>query len=140
MTFRLCKVKTVLLGMAVLMLIGIITVAAGSVSERTGGKASGELVLGDANCDGDVNINDVTCIQMVLAQWSVNQGYSEASADIDGNGRVEIFDATLLQQWLAEMTVTYSIGKPLEAVAESTQAATQSPTDEEGWGREIFRP
>lgn len=140
MTFRLCKIKTVLIGMAVLMLIGIVTAAAGSVSVRTGSNTSGGVLLGDADCDGKVNINDVTRIQMVLALWSFNGDFSDAAADIDGNGKLEIFDATLLQQWLAEMTVTYSIGEPLEAAAETTEASTQSPTDEDGWGREIFRP
>ena len=140
MTFRLCKIKTVLISMAVLMLIGIVTAAAGNISGRSGSNASGGVLLGDADCDGDVNINDVTRIQMVLAQWSINGDFSEAAADIDGNGRLEIFDATLLQQWLAEMTVAYSIGEPLEAPEETTEATTQSPTDEEGWGREIFRP
>ncbi len=99
------------------------------------GKASAaSVMLGDADGSGTVNINDVTCIQTKVAEFHVSEGFSQAAADIDGNGEVTIADATLLQRWLAEYESQYEIG------VRPTEPATQMPTDENGWGRVIFKP
>lgn len=124
MIFRLRIILPVLFSAAVLMLLGAGTAVAGTM-------------LGDADGDGAVTIKDVTCIQRALAELPVSGGISEAAADIDGNGVVDIADATLLQMWLAEIETPYPIG--VQAV-DPTVPSTQSPTDEEGWGREIFQP
>lgn len=111
--------------------------------------AAAETILGDANCDGAVTVIDATWIQRVSAD--IFEGaYSEAAADVDGSGVVDISDATLIQKWLAEIETPYAIGTPIavpeETTIESTTAVpttaapTQRPTDEEGWGRDIFRP
>ena len=56
---------------------------------------------GDANCDGTIDVRDVTCILRVLAL--ANQGaYDKRAADLNGDGEVTIDDATLLQAVLAE--------------------------------------
>ena len=137
----LCKTrgaKPLMLSVAVLMLAVFIFAAALTLTGSA--SAAGSSLLGDADGDGEVTISDVTCIQRVLAEWPPDEGFSEAAADIDGNGEIEITDATLLQQWLAEMSVSYSIGAELTAPTEAGAASTQSPTDNEGWGREIYRP
>lgn len=61
-------------------------------------------VIGDANADGKVNINDVTAIQCHLADVETLTG-SIFAADANGDGNVTIEDATHLQMYLAEYDV-----------------------------------
>ena len=131
MNFKLCKIKAVLLCAAVLTIAGTVTVFAGNASS---GSVAANYILGDADGDGNVTINDVTCIQTSIAELPLSGGISQLSADVDGNGEIEISDATLIQQWLAEMTTPYSIGE------NPSEEPSQIPTDEEGWGTEIFCP
>lgn len=57
--------------------------------------------LGDANCDGAIDIRDVTCMLRLLAL--VNQGtFDKRAADLNFDGKVTIDDATILQSVLAE--------------------------------------
>ncbi len=57
--------------------------------------------LGDANCDGTIDIRDVTCMLRLLAL--VNQGICDKrAADLNFDGKVTIDDATILQSVLAE--------------------------------------
>lgn len=126
MNFKLYKIKAVLLCAVILTIIGTMTVFA----ENTSGDASAGNKLGDADSDGKVTINDVTCIQTSIAELPLSGGISQLSADVDGNGEIEISDATLIQQWLAEMVTPYSIGED----------PTQPLTDEKGWETKIFSP
>ena len=68
-------------------------------------------LLGDANGDGIVNINDVTAIQQHLAEYVSLEGIFLHAADADQNGEVKIDDATLLQEFLAEYTVGHPVGE-----------------------------
>ena len=71
-----------------------------------------QLILGDANGDGTIDINDATCIQKHLAEYK-NDDYIEEASDADGDGRVTIGDVTVIQQYLAEMLCPDGIGKPI---------------------------
>ena len=97
--------------------------------------ASG-IILGDADNDGEVTIIDATCIQRTLAGLPVT-AYVEKASDADLDGEVTILDATAIQRWLVGLDKLYPIG---EQLSEPTEAKYIMPTDEEGWGREIFRP
>ena len=70
-------------------------------------------LLGDANRDGVVNIDDATAIQRRIAELS-DASFDETAADIDGNG-LNINDATLIQMYLADIPVSYPIGKLKES-------------------------
>ena len=94
---------------------------------------------GDADIDRKVSIKDVTCIQRKLAELPLGSSFSELAADADGNGKLEISDATAIQRWLAEFDTPYAIGEELTEPP-TTEAPTQMPTDDEGWGRIIFQP
>lgn len=74
----------------------------------TNGGDSGFL-MGDANCDGVVNIRDVTAIRRQLADFPEAEPFNTAAADIDGGG-LSITDATLIQSYLAEFASDYPIG------------------------------
>ena len=120
MTCKLRIVISLLCCAAVLAFAGAISASAGKL-------------LGDADGDGAVTVTDVTLIQRTIS--GVNAGsLDEAAADVDGNGAVEIIDATFIQRMVAKMDTPYPIG------VQPTQAPTQMPTDEDGWGRIIFQP
>ena len=65
-----------------------------------------ELLIGDANGDGKVNVLDVTAIQRHLAEVEPLAGISLLNADTNGDGSVTVDDVTLLLQYLAEFDVT----------------------------------
>lgn len=68
-------------------------------------------LLGDANGDGSVNVNDVTEIQRHAAELELLEGINFHAADINGDGNVSVDDATELQRFLAEYVVDYPIGE-----------------------------
>ena len=135
MTCKLRKAISILFSAVVLTLAAaVITVSAAGV------------LLGDADLDGEVTVTDATCVQRTLADLPVSGNFSLTSADIDKSGELEVTDATFIQRWVAQIETPYPIGvMPTEAPTEAptqapTQAPTVMPTDEDGWGREIFKP
>ena len=76
------------------------------------GETPTEVILGDADGDGDVTILDATAIQRVIAELLV-QGFDEAAADADEDGDVTILDATAIQRFIAELSTNENIGKPI---------------------------
>lgn len=133
MTFKSYKIKSVLFNFAVLTLAVILIAVVGNMLSATVFAASGNL-LGDTDGDGEVTINDVTCIQRSIAMLPVSGGFSDSAADVDGSGKIDITDATVIQRWLAGMETIYPIGE------QPTEATTQSSTDADGWGYIIFEP
>ena len=69
-------------------------------------------ILGDADCDGEVTILDVTVIQRCLVDFPI-QRFDEETADCDGDEIVSIIDATWIQRHLASVTVPYSISEAI---------------------------
>lgn len=66
----------------------------------------GEILLGDADGNGKINILDTTVIQKHISDgYSVNK----KAADIDGDKLVTIKDATLIQKYRVKMKVDYPI-------------------------------
>ncbi len=64
---------------------------------------------GDADCNGDVNMVDVTTIQKVIAMLSSFDDYgamSKANADCDHSGEVNMQDVTLLQKFIAQLVTS----------------------------------
>ena len=70
-----------------------------------------KFLLGDANGDGSVNINDVTTIQRYLAELETLEGIYLHAADANQDGTVDIADATVIQMYLAEYAMEYPIGE-----------------------------
>lgn len=68
-------------------------------------------LLGDANADGSVNINDVTAVQRYLAELDTLEGIYLHAADANQDGTVDIADATAIQMYLAEYEMDYPIGE-----------------------------
>ncbi|MBQ3286063.1 MAG: dockerin type I repeat-containing protein [Ruminococcus sp.] len=120
MTFRLRIAASILFAAVVLMIAGTAAAAESNI-------------LGDADGDGEVTIIDATAVQVKLANQSVS-GFFEQNADVDKNGRIESIDVTYIQRYLNELDPPYPIG------VQPTAAPTQSSTDAEGWGNQIYRP
>ena len=62
-------------------------------------------LIGDANRDGEVNVNDVTAIQRHLADVEVIPERFLVLADTDGNGEINISDATRLQMYISHYDI-----------------------------------
>lgn len=88
-------------------------------------------LMGDANGDGQVNIDDVTLIQRVLAGLVADKdGKIVQRCDIDGNG-LDIKDATAIQEYLAGFDNIYHYGEPItEKASESVTGAVAENTKE----------
>ncbi len=70
------------------------------------------VLIGDANQDGKITIEDATAIQRSLAETLVLSDDGKKAADCNGDGRISIKDATVLQKFLAEYTTgTGNVGR-----------------------------
>ncbi len=86
--------------------------------------ADEDYIRGDANGDGIVSIKDVTAVQRVVAELEPDvTGMVAVRGNVAGK-RLNITDATLIQQYLAEFDNTYHIG---EGVAEPTKPKYELP-------------
>ncbi|MBQ6387737.1 MAG: CotH kinase family protein [Ruminococcus sp.] len=78
-----------------------------------------ELIMGDVNGDGAVNIDDATEIQKICAALITPDKRQTLVGDVDGNGALDITEATQIQKYLAETGeegYTANIGKSFRAV------------------------
>lgn len=61
-----------------------------------------EIMLGDADGNKNINIDDVTCVQKYAAEISVE--YIDLTAsDVNNDGYIDVQDATLIQKHIANM-------------------------------------
>ena len=73
-----------------------------------------DYLLGDANGDGKVTINDVTIIQRYFAKLPLSISADTLMwGDVDGDGRLTIADATFIQRHLTNLRIPYDVGKPI---------------------------
>ena len=70
-----------------------------------------KYLLGDSNCDGKVNVNDVTYIQQGLVSLVILDSTSKRNGDVDGNGRITILDANYIQRYMVGMNIPYKINE-----------------------------
>lgn len=66
------------------------------------GSVVSDVLQGDVNLDGAVDIRDVTLIQRALARFETLTPEQCMTADTDGDGSVTVDDATALQRKIAE--------------------------------------
>ena len=62
-----------------------------------------EVLIGDPNNDGNVDITDATIVQQFAAEVFVPTALQRLAADTNGDGNVDITDATLIQMLAAEI-------------------------------------
>ena len=107
--------------------------------EETVPETAAPLLYGDANGDGEVNINDATHGQKYIAEIITEDELNFDAADVDFDGDVTIQDVSIIQKYLAEFISAFDIPKLLTLspgslrleVGESV-ALTTSYTAEDG--------
>ncbi len=74
-----------------------------------------DALLGDADGDGEITVNDATFIQRYLvgSDRGIDPAVIERNCDVDGDGKVNVIDVTLIQRKLAGLPVRYPIGEAL---------------------------
>ena len=80
-------------------------------SEADPNKPAVTGLLGDADCDGKVNVKDATAIQKHVAGLITLTDIGVILADVDANASVNIKDATAIQKHVAGMDTGFAIGK-----------------------------
>ena len=73
----------------------------------------GDLILGDADGDGEATILDATAIQRTLASLPT-EAFIKIAADVDKDQEVTILDATYIQRYLANLSCPDGIGEPTD--------------------------
>lgn len=87
--------------------------------------SGGDILIGDTNRDGVINIKDVTRVQKHIAFLLVMEDYEMEAADCDGSGSVSIKDATMIQQYIAK---NYSLcGKCAQVIKNSSSDNPVNP-------------
>ncbi len=71
-------------------------------------------LLGDADCDGKVNVKDATAIQKHVAGLIALTDEGVVAADVDANDNVNVKDATAIQKYVAGLETGYAIGEEIE--------------------------
>ena len=67
------------------------------------------ILFGDVNCDGIVNMQDVTALQKIMAELATHESYGLASrlnSDCNHDGSINMQDVTTIQKFLAELIVS----------------------------------
>lgn len=89
------------------------------------------VLVGDANQDGTIDVNDVTAIQRHSAEILTLTGNAAVAGDVDRDGMIDVIDATLVQYHIAGVTKSGSYcgtyvepDDPLPTTAPTTAPAT----------------
>ena len=61
------------------------------------------FILGDVNCDGEIDVTDATLVQQAVAEIVELTDDQKKAADTDGDGEITINDATMIQKYAAEL-------------------------------------
>ncbi|MBQ4569174.1 MAG: starch-binding protein [Ruminococcus sp.] len=73
-----------------------------------------DIILGDADGNGIVNVKDATSIQKHVAELITLSEDGIVAADSDGNGTVNVKDATAIQKHIAGMETGFDIEQPIK--------------------------
>ena len=59
------------------------------------------VMLGDVTGDGQIDVNDVTAIQLYLARSQSFTDKQKEAADVNKDGKISVLDVTRVQQYIA---------------------------------------
>lgn len=129
--------KPIAILLSILITVMMLPMTAASAAETDAVQtAADEMLIGDADLDGEVTILDATVIQRFLVGIVEMSDEAQLAADVDGDGEPTILDATLIQRWLVGITVNHDVGKPIASEVTPTEAETVAPTEAELTGDE----
>ena len=86
-----------------------------------------EVLLGDADGSGKVDVKDVTHIQKHIASYFTLEGTPALAANVDGNGTIDVNDVTLVQKYLAAYNVDYKIGEVVQLGSDTPAPTADNP-------------
>ena len=66
-------------------------------------KPDGDVLPGDVNCNGKVQINDVVLLNRYLAKTAEVSEQGLKNAECDGDGKISQNDATAIKEYLARL-------------------------------------
>ena len=70
-----------------------------------------DIILGDADMNGKVNVKDATAVQKHVADMQALTADGIIAADADGNTKINVKDATAIQKYVAGIDTGYDIGE-----------------------------
>lgn len=77
-------------------------------------KSEAEVILGDADGNGDVDTADATIIQRAVTKIAVPYDEEQLMrGDVDGDENLTIVDATFIQRYSTKVNTPYPIGEPI---------------------------
>ena len=68
----------------------------------TGGSGNVSM-LGDANCDGNIRVNDIQAIRRQILHIEDLTSQGNANADVNGDGRVAVNDIQLIRRYILHL-------------------------------------
>lgn len=101
-----------------------------------------DVVIGDADLDGEVAIKDATFVQKVIAGISEKPDSFDYIADVTGDNDVDIRDATTIQLFINGSITKFPVEQGGNVTESTTQphSVDQTATDSEGWFQPIIKP
>lgn len=121
--------KLVAILLTLTVIISGITVIFSSFSASAADSSS--QIIGDANLNSRVDIDDATFIQQNLAKIKEFTEEQQILGDSDQDGFIRIIDATYVQNYLAKLTNTAHVGELITPTEPTTEEPTTEPTTEE---------
>ena len=95
--------KALSLVLVLTMLMSMACISGLSASAATGD----QLILGDVNRDGQIDVRDATAVQRFIVHSETFDDVQEYLADVDGRVGIDVRDATQIQRLLAEYITSF---------------------------------
>ena len=90
-----------------------------------------DMIVGDSNGDGTINVKDATTIQKYLAELITEDQLYKDMSDCDKNLNIDILDVTAITRYVADSSNCGSTGNVIEYIPPTqpkTEPVTQPPT------------
>lgn len=94
----------------------------GTTPEEPAPDETAERLMGDADGNGTVDINDATLVQRFAAEIAAEDAPDLVAADVNRDGLVNITDATILQRYIAEFIPDFNEWAPQKELTLSETA------------------
>lgn len=93
-------------------------------------KTASDIVIGDADGNSEVNIQDATCVQQYLAHLIPEDDINLIAANVTGNEELSINDATKIQMFVAHLINKFPVEDVLDKVLLTFNVTIPEPINE----------
>ncbi len=94
------RILSVFMALMLMMSVGIISASA----------VRAPVTFGNVDHESGIDVTDATIVQRTVAKLQNLDSYSAFAADVDDDGEVTVFDATMIQQYVAGMITEFPAG------------------------------